>query len=134
MSRPEIPIDWEMVDQLIASGAPGTEVAAFFGMHPDTFYKRVESKFNVGFSEYLAKKRATGDALIRLHQYQKALGITKKGDNTLLIWLGKQRLGQKESPQDNVVNPDVLKHYMEVMAQIAAMQAEASKQKAIADS
>ncbi|RPH73871.1 hypothetical protein EHM76_04750, partial [bacterium] len=109
MSRPEIPIDWKIVDELLACGCPGTEVAAVLGMHNETFYDRVQKKFGIGFTEYSSKKKATGEALIRKAQYDKALGLSKKGDNTLLIWLGKQRLNQKENVTDEVVAQAITK-------------------------
>ena len=126
MSKNFIPIDWDIANQLLAAGSPGSEVAAHLGMHPDTFYRRVEQEYGVTYTAYAAEKRSNGDALLRLHQYQKALGLTKKGDNTLLIWLGKQRLGQKETPQENVVNAEVLKYYTEVMMQLALLQSQDS--------
>lgn len=45
----------------------------------------------------MQQKRAKGESILRAHQYAKALGLTDKGDNTLLIWLGKQRLEQREN-------------------------------------
>src|SRR5580692_2837686 len=96
MSRPEIPIDWKKVDDLMVAGCMRTEIAAYFSMHPTTFYRRVEEQYNMSFTEYLSEKRSKGESILRAHQYAKALGITDKGDNTLLIWLGKTRLDQKE--------------------------------------
>lgn len=92
MSRPEIPIDWKLADELLESGCLGTEVAARFNMHPDTFYRRVEEKFGMGFTAYQQIKRCDGMANIKHKQYQKAL----TGDNTMLVWVGKTYLGQKE--------------------------------------
>jgi len=89
-------IDWEKVDQLLVSGQKGTEVAAFLGIHPTTFYRRVEEDKGVSFTEYLQQKRSHGDGLLKTQQFAKAMGYTEKGDNTLLIWLGKTRLEQKE--------------------------------------
>jgi hypothetical protein len=122
MTRPEIPIDWELVDELLACGSPGTEVASTLGIHEDTLYKRIEKDFNLGFSAYAAKKRACGEAMIRLTQYKKAVGLSKKGDNTLLIWLGKQRLGQKETISDVQVTDELNKQFESVMTQISALQ------------
>lgn len=99
MSRPEIKIDWAIVDDLLTSGCLGTEVAAYFAMHPDTFYRRVEEKHGMGFTDFLQQKRSKGDALIRAQQYAKSIGITKKGDNMMLIWLGKNRLNQNDNEQ-----------------------------------
>jgi hypothetical protein len=122
MTRPEIPINWEKVDELLMCGSPGTEIANFFGMHEDTFYRRTSERYNMGFSEYAAKKKSTGEALLRLHQHQKALGITKKGDNTLLIYLGKVRLGQKENANEVVVSDELMKSYQELMRKINDVQ------------
>lgn len=121
MSRPEIPIDWKRVDELLTAGCLGTEVAAYLGMHPDTFYHRVEEKHGMGFSEYFAGKKSNGNALLREAQYTKAM---KKSDNTMLIWLGKQRLGQKENSGEMVISDDVLKAFNELMSQVDKAQSE----------
>ena len=39
MSPPPIEIDWNIVDDFLIAGSSGTEVAAFFGMAPDTLKK-----------------------------------------------------------------------------------------------
>ena len=100
--RPGIPIDWDKVDELLIAGCMGTEVAAYFGMAASTFYGRVEEKFDCNFTHYSSEKKSKGESILRAHQYAKALGLTDKGDNTLLIWLGKTRLLQKEA-RDEVV-------------------------------
>ena len=86
-------IDWDLVDDLLKAGCPGTEIAPHFDMIADTLYDRVKLEKGVTFTEYSLSKRSHGDGLIRQTQYKKAL----KEDNTMLIWLGKQRLGQKET-------------------------------------
>jgi hypothetical protein len=106
MSRPEIPIDWDKVDHLLKAGCLGTEVAAVFAMHPQTFYKRVEDKFKMSFTLFLQEKRANGDAAIRAKQYERALGLTETGDNNMLIWLGKNRLGQRNEDKLSIVTQE----------------------------
>lgn len=109
MSRPEISIDWDKVDELLTAGCLGTEVAGYFEIHPDTFYRRVQEKFNMGFTDYSREKKFKGESILRAHQYAKALGLTDKGDNTLLIWLGKCRLKQRENDiQDVSPNQEAL--------------------------
>ena len=106
MSRPEKPIDWAKVDQLLMAGCTGTEIAPHFDMHYETFYDRVKAKYNVGFTEYCAIKKQQGNSLLKVKQFDVAL----KGDKTMLVWLGKQRLGQKDAeerllmPNDNQLN------------------------------
>lgn len=122
MTRPQIEIDWKLVDDFLIAGSPGTEVAAFFSMHHDTFYRRVEEKYNMGFTAYAQQKKSTGEAMIRKQQLNKALGLTKEGDNTLLIWLGKQRLNQSETPKENAISEDTIKKYDAIINQLDALQ------------
>lgn len=97
MGRPEKPIDWELVDKLLEAGCLGTEIAPHFDMHPKTFYERVVQKHNVTFTEYSLEKCSKGDSALRSKQFEEAL----KGDKMMLIWLGKQRLAQKDkSPEE----------------------------------
>lgn len=109
MCRPQLEIDWDKVDELLTSGCLGTEVAAYLGIHPDTFYRRIKEKFDMGFTDFMQEKRAKGDSILRAHQFAKALGLTDKGDNTLLIWLGKCRLRQRDTDQPDISpNQDAL--------------------------
>lgn len=101
MSRPEKEIDWKKVDDLLTAGCLGTEIAGYFDMHPNTFYGKVEDKYKMSFTSYSQEKKAKGESILRAHQYAKALGITEKGDNTLLIWLGKQRLNQRDHREES---------------------------------
>lgn len=81
---------------MLMADCQGTEIAAHFSMHPNTFYERVTSKYKVSFTEYSSLKRQAGDALLKAAQFSKAVGAGK-GDNTMLIWLGKVRLGQRDN-------------------------------------
>lgn len=92
MARPEKPIDWEFVDELLIAGCIGTEIAPHFDMHPDTFYHRVQEKYNICFTAYSLQKKSQGDSLLRKVQFDKALN----SDTSMLIWLGKNRLNQKD--------------------------------------
>jgi len=96
MARSEVTIDWNKVNEFLAAGCSGCEIASEFGIHHDTLYDRTVKEFNKSFTDYSAEKRSKGDARLRLVQYQKAI----KGDNTQLIWLGKQRLGQREPKEE----------------------------------
>lgn len=95
--RPQIPIDWKIVDRCLQSACNGVEIAGLLGCHPVTLYERCLQEKGVTFTEYGAQKRSNGDALLKLEQM--ALALTGKGgDKTMLVWLGKQRLGQREDP------------------------------------
>lgn len=120
--RPSKPIDWEKCDELLIAGCTGAEVASYFGMHQQTFYNRVIEKHNMSFTEYSYEKKHTGESILRAHQYAKALGLTKDGDNTLLIWLGKQRLNQRETVEEVTVSETASKNFTALIAQLNALQ------------
>ena len=92
MSRPHKPIDWDLVDKLLMAGCLGTEIAPHFDLHPTTFYERVEHQYGMSFTNYSTEKKAQGESCLRAKQYEVAM----EGDKTMLVWLGKQRLKQRE--------------------------------------
>lgn len=103
--RPQKAINWDLVDSLLEAGCPGTEIAPHFDMHCETFYDRVQIEKGMGFTEYSQQKRSKGASELRAQQHLKALGKTDLGDNTLLIFLGKVRLEQRET-QTIEVSPE----------------------------
>lgn len=110
MSRPPKEINWKIVDNMLEAGCNGMQIASHFDMHHDTFYQRVQDEFGASFTAYSSLKRQKGEASLILAQHMKALGITKLGDNTLLMFLGRVRLNQDEhkditiAPNDNLMN------------------------------
>ena len=93
MPRPKADIDWEEAARLIQAGCKGTEIAAYYGIHKETLYGRCETDLKLGFSDFLHQNRSKGDALLLAKQFESAL---KDKDRGMLIWLGKQRLGQRD--------------------------------------
>ena len=91
--RPAQTINWDLVDEMLMAGSPGTEIAPKFSMHPETFYDRVSREKGVGFTEYSQRVRSSGDGNLRLSYYKSALD----GNTQLLISLGKERLGYGKS-------------------------------------
>jgi len=116
-------IDWAKVDQLLIAGCLGTEIAPHFDMHHDTFYRKVEKRYGVSFTVYSSQKKSKGESLLRAKQYEKAL----KGDNTLLIWLGKNRLKQRERELSEELD-DPLRKLGEYIAKISSVS-QSSKSK-----
>ena len=96
MSRPEKSIDWSMVDKLLQAHCTGTEIAASFDMHPETFYDRIKKEFGIGLTEYSLQKNKKGKNNLRLAQFKNALN----GNTSMQIWLGKNWLGQKDEPRE----------------------------------
>lgn len=97
-------LDWDLVDQMLLSGCHGTEVADYFGIHRNTLYRKIEEEKKIAYGEYLQQKRGKGNALLKTQQFAKALGKSTDGDTTMLIWLGKSRLKQRECKEEEVEN------------------------------
>ena len=80
-------LDTKQVEQLAGFGCTDTEIASFFDISRTTLERNYE--------HYLTKGREEGK--IRLRQYQWA--SAKKGNVAMLIWLGKQLLGQTDKQE-----------------------------------
>jgi hypothetical protein len=80
-------IDEDQVLALASRFWLNTEIAAFFGVDESTIRKR--------YSEILTKGREMGKGKLRDQQLKAALN----GNSTMLVWLGKQYLGQSDKQE-----------------------------------
>lgn len=99
MARPKLDIDAEQVQKLAKFGASNVAIADFFGCS--------EATIRQGFFESLAKGRAERKITLHQRQYEAA----DSGNIAMLIWLGKQDLGQSEKIETKnetttLVSPD----------------------------
>ena len=98
VGRPEKEINWKIVEELLEAGCSAAEIAPHFDIHYDTLYTQVEKKFGISFTQYSSKFKQKGESSIRKKQFDKAL----KGDNMMLIWLGKNRLKQSDQQHQDI--------------------------------
>lgn len=122
LGRPIKTIDWVKVDELIMAGCIGTEIAPHFDMHEDTFYEKFQAHHKTGFTGYSAWKKAQGDSLIRHKQFHKAV----KGDNSMLLHLGKHRLGQIDK-EEIKLTAEVMNKFDAFMSQLNKNQKEVNQ-------
>jgi hypothetical protein len=99
LSRPQADINWDLVAEYLEAGCSGAEIASMIGVSAPTLYDRCQIDNGLMFSEYSQQKREKGDSLLRKVQFEAAI---KDKDRTMLIWLGKQRLGQKEKAEQDI--------------------------------
>lgn len=116
--RPEITIDWKQVDNLLVAGCTGTEISSFLGVHPDTLYNQTEKFYGVKFSDYSAQKRQKGDSILRAKQFE----LASRGDKMMLIWLGKNRLKQKDTPDEITVTEEIKTQFDALMGQLSSIR------------
>lgn len=92
VGRDKKPVPPEEVRKLAAIGCRDKEIAEWFGVAEDTL------RYN--FATELTLGRESLKQSLRRAQIQLALS----GNATLLIWLGRNLLGQSDSPLDSDVN------------------------------
>ena len=94
MARPKkYDIDTKEVEKLAGYGCTNIEIADFFGCSSDIIEK--------SYSEFLTKGRANLKKRLRKAQLDTALS----GNSTMLIWLGKQMLGQVDKQEIEHIRP-----------------------------
>ena len=90
MARPKkYEIDTEEITKLARFGCTNTEIGHFFGCSPDLIEK--------SYSEFLLKGRAEQKLRLRQLQWKAA----EKGNAAILIWLGKNMLGQSDQVESS---------------------------------
>lgn len=98
--RPRKEIDFTQLDKLIGIQCNEVECAAYFGMSVDILAERIKEEAGQSFPEYFKQKAGSGKISLRRAQMRLALGDSKHPPNpTMLIWLGKQHLGQKDKQE-----------------------------------
>lgn len=94
--RSPITVDWDLIDEMLEAGCLGTEIALTLGISSDTLYDYCPRYKKMSFSDYAAMKKAKGESNLRLHQYRIATNGKPKESSGMLIWLGKNRLNQRD--------------------------------------
>ncbi len=122
MARPEKPIDWNLVEELIDAQCVGTEIAAYFNVCSETFYDRFVKEFGTNFTNYSRHRSQCGKAAIKLAQYQKATNDNHPGNTQLLLWLGKVVCGQKEPDTNSSYPAEMVDQIRQLMNQISSEQ------------
>jgi len=99
MARPKAEIDAEEVKKLAGLMCTVEEIAAWFDVDKSTISRR--------FTTEIAKGREIGKISLRRSQFQ----AVRKGNVTMMIWLGKQYLNQSEKVE--VSNELIIKEELE---------------------
>ena len=101
VGRPLKEIDWKKFEALCKIFCTESEIASVLGCHIDTLYEACKREFGCNFPELYKKFSEDGKASLRRAQYKRAL----EGNPTMLIWMGKQVLGQKDQIETHAAEP-----------------------------
>ncbi len=95
MANKKIDIDWAKVDKCLKAAASLNQTAIAIGVSDKTLKRRIKEEFNIAPVMYKQQCKEQGDLLLSQSQYDIAL----TGSIPMLIWLGKQRLGQTDKQE-----------------------------------
>lgn len=100
--RPPKPIDWDEFEKLARMQCTEEEIAAWFSCGIDTIRVACHERFGCSFQDYFAEKKAIGRISLRRLQLRRA----EAGSDTMLVWLGKNALGQRDKfPEEEEQRP-----------------------------
>lgn len=98
MGRPRIEIDREDFEKLCGFMCTKREISSWFNVSDDTIERWCKKTYGQTFAVIYEQKADQGRISLRRTQFKKALD----GNIPLLIWLGKQYLGQAEKVEEKV--------------------------------
>lgn len=101
MARPRIEIDRDQFEKLCYLQCTLAEIASFFRCSEDTIERWCKRELKMSFAEAFKTYSAGGKISIRRWQFRMA-----EHNASMLIWLGKQYLGQKEQQEIAISRDD----------------------------
>ena len=121
--RPEAIIDWNKVKKYLQAQCDSVGIAGLLGISVDTLYNRCKTDNNMDYSAFAAEKKSEGKELLRGKQFSVAM----EGDKTMLVWLGKQYLQQRDKSEiDHTVK---IEPFMELMRQASKVDGDTDNSK-----
>lgn len=85
--------EWKQLEDMAQIHCTGEEMASIIGVDYDTLNARIREKYECSFSDWYKIHSDGGKMCLRRAQFKKAV---KDGNVPMLIWLGKQWLGQTD--------------------------------------
>ena len=95
--RPRKQISKRTFEELCKIQCTETEICAVLDVDDMTLSSWCMREYGASFSEIFRQKREGGKTSLRRAQW---LAATRDHNSSMLIWLGKQRLGQKEPERE----------------------------------
>lgn len=97
VGRPKKEVDFEELKKLCQMHCTRDEICSFLEIDDETLTKRIQEEGYEDFSTYYKKNTEGGRASLRRMQWMAA----ENGSIPMLIWLGKQTLGQNDKVEQN---------------------------------
>ncbi len=95
-------IDWDQVDSMCKIQCTGEEIASVLDIDYDTLATACKREKKMPFSDYIGQKKLGGKASLRRNQWK----LAQDGNATMLIYLGKNMLGQADRLDQQITGKD----------------------------
>lgn len=102
LGRPKVDIKKDEFEKLCAIQCTKQEIADWYRCSEDSIERFCHREYGASFAVVYAQKKSVGKISLRRRQFQTA----EKGNTSMLIWLGKQYLGQSEKQEVAVSRSD----------------------------
>jgi len=102
MARPRKEMDIDQLKNMVRIQCTAEECAGVLEVSVDTIDRRLKEEGYGGFADFYKKHSDEGKASLRRAQWKAA----QDGNPTMLVWLGKQMLGQKDVARQEHSGPD----------------------------
>jgi hypothetical protein len=116
--RPKTVIDWELIGRLATIHCTETEIASVLDKTIETMARRAPKELGMTLGEYIRGKKEGGRASLRRKQWDMAM----KGDRALIIFLGKNYLGQSDRYEQRI--EQTVTHNADTQAQVKELWAD----------
>lgn len=89
--------DWDKIKSACEIQCTGAEIASIMGFSYDTLERKIKEKYKKSAAEWIKEQSQGGRASLRRLQWKAA----NNGNTSMLIWLGKQYLGQSDKVEQD---------------------------------
>jgi hypothetical protein len=107
VGRKKATVNWEIAAAMCRAGSFSTAICQRLGISESVLIKYCRTDNQMTFDQFRRMHFAAGNDTLHMKQYQ----LASEGDKTMLVWLGKNRLGQKDkidhSTMDRPLNQPV---------------------------
>lgn len=95
MGRKQKTVDIDKLDRLCQYPLTNEDIAALLDVSVDTVSRVIKQEYGITFAEYKHQKQSS----LRLTLLAKQIEVAKGGNIAMLIWLGKNLLGQSDKQE-----------------------------------
>jgi DNA-binding transcriptional ArsR family regulator len=103
MARPRKEVDFEKLARVCQYPMTNEDIAAILDLSVDTISRAIKKEYGIGFAEYKDQKQSN----LRFTLLAKQIEVAKSGNVAMLIFLGKNYLGQSDKQETELKTKDI---------------------------